>query len=939
MRGNPRVGRAAAVRPNGELVRHLRQDKGWSQEGLADKALVDVQTLRRIERGERVRRTSLLKLAKSLSVPIDRLELAETTPGPAPPSPVQRLRSAVAADCGGANLLTGITLSRALPLRDYAVERSLSLSPTRPAERPRSLLWSSRDDGPGRWLVIGDVGSGKTTLLQALARDLACDESIALCPVVVRLGELAQEPFSPDRPDTLLTSMGPDKALLAEQAVQGALVLLLDGLDEVLPLWREQMRSLLKVAAAAWPCPIIVTSRPQGLRWPGGFELATLNPLDDAQVADFLRRWRVTGTSALPDSLLDAPEARRNPLLLAFAALLGEHRPRSAETGAGPPPPRTRHELYSQVMDLLLEGLHRTEVSPRMTDLVAAGDALELIAHAFTAEGVVGEPLARLARRLRDEQPLWQRLERVARWSAGPEEFLAELADRSGILGQPDGRGTPWRFWHRSLQELLTARRLARQTHEPGGGARLLDQARGLRRGGERSQWTEPFTLLGGELARPDELLLVLADADPELAVRGVECARRAEAATLRALVDAARPLDDDRPRARSFVEGMRNWWSVVGDSARVGLVKVVEYRVGAWIGDDAPARARLTELTAALGRPRVDALEVGAALDALARQLPCFRGPLRGAIYLQAARLLGRGQARDLALELWDAALARGTEVPEDLFFLDELLRRLHGDDAQDAAGLLYGRLAAPPPDLVDWRPIPAGEFVMGGRPEEQGFPWEQPRRQVTFTAAWEAAATQVTNAQYAAFDRSHRAPAGADVATWSAQPAVDVSWYGAVAFCRWLSRADGAQRVRLPTEAEWEYMARAGTTTAYWSGDTVEDLARVGWFRENSGGRARPVGQKPANPWGLHDVHGNAWEWVQDWYGPYEEGPLVAPGGPAYGACRVLRGGCFAWDATWQRSAHRSWLPPEARSDDVGLRVVRAATSDALARGGRSA
>ncbi len=212
-----------------------------------------------------------------------------------------------------------------------------------------------------------------------------------------------------------------------------------------------------------------------------------------------------------------------------------------------------------------------------------------------------------------------------------------------------------------------------------------------------------------------------------------------------------------------------------------------------------------------------------------------------------------------------------------------------------------------------------------MGGRAEEQGFPWEQPRRRVTFAAGWSAAATHVTNAQFAAFDPSHRAPAGVDVEAWMALPAIDVSWYGAVAFCRWLSRAEGGRRVRLPTEAEWEYMARAGTTTAYWSGEGEDDLSRVGWYRENSDGRVRPVGEKPANPWGLHDVHGNAWEWVQDWYGPYEEGDVAAPTGPAYGACRVLRGGCYAWDAQWLRSSHRSWLPPETRADDVGFRPVR--------------
>lgn len=902
------------ISPDGPRVRSLREERGWSQEGLADRALVDVQTLRRIERGERVRRISLLHVAKALGRTIDQLQAVDQPAAVRAPAPTARLRAAVAADCGGADLLAGVAPARVRPLREFAVERTLSLSPAASAESPRALLAGSTAGAPGRWLVVGEAGSGKTTLLQALALELATDERPTWCPVVVRLAEMAQGEWSPQAPESLLRGMGQDRELLVEQAGRGSLVLLLDGLDEVPALRREQARGLLRVAAAAWPCPIVVTSRPQGLRVPAGFELATLNPLTDAQAAELLRRCEQDAPATAMPSF--GADEWRNPLFLTLVTLLRERR------GGGAPLPASRHELLDQVLALLLEGLHRPESSPRLTDLGLVREALELLADGFTRDGLVSASRDELATRLRDATAVWSRLERVPRWAAGPEEFLVEVAERTGLLAQHDGPASPWRFWHRSLQELLTAGHLARGARR-GGLDALVATAGTLRRGDERSQWVEPFTLLCGGLERPDPVLLALAEADPEVAVRGLECARRAEPATLRALLDAAAPLSDDRPRARTFVEGMRNWWRVVGDSARPGLVKAVEYRVGGWVGADAGGQRLVAQLAGALGREQVDPLEVGAALDALARHLPCFRGPLRGAIYLQLARLLPREQARTLALDLWDAALARGVEVAEDLFFLDELLRRLDGGRA-GAGEPLYARLAPPPRDLLEWRTIPAGELLMGGRTDEPGFPWERPRHRVRFSAAWQAAATQVTNAQWAAFDPAARPPAGDDREAWRALPAVDVSWYGAVAFCRWLARGErGAPR--LPTEAEWEYMARAGATTAYWSGETEADLDRVGWWRGNSGGRLRPVGQKPANPWGLHDVHGNVWEWVQDWYGPYADEDATDPRGPPSGACRVLRGGCYAWDAAWARAAHRSWLPPEARADDVGFRPVR--------------
>ncbi len=905
----------AGVRPNGELVRGLREQRGWSQEALAQRAVVDVQTLRRIERGGPVRRASLLKVAAALELTIGELLAAEPPAQSREDAATRRLRAATAAHCGGANLATGIASGRVLPLREFAVARTLALCAARPQEAARSLLRSSRGDAVGRWLVIGEAGAGKTTFLQQLGLELAgADEAL---PLVVRLGALAQEPVDAQAPEALLRLLSErDREVAAAQAARGRVALLLDGLDEVLPARREQVRGLLAVAAASWPCPIVVTSRPHGVRCPGGFELAALNPLDDAQVGQLLSRWREAGgerPAAPPSWGATLGELRRNPLLLTFAALLLE---RGAAVRGGWP--TTRHALFEQTLSLLLEALHRPETSPRMTDLAAATEALEHLAYRWTEEGVLAESKSRLAARLREDAPLWARIARVPRWAGGPEALLDELADRSGVLGQHDGVGTPWRFWHRSLQELLAARHLARRAAqgEPAL-AEVLEAARAVRRGGERAHWVEPFAFLCGELARPDAALLALAEADPEIAVRGLEAARRVEPATLRELAARTVQREDARPRARMLTEGMRHWWGTVGDSARSGLVKAIEYQVGGWIGEDAAAQGHLRALAAALARPHADAMEVDGALDALARALPCFGAPLRGTVYLQLPRLLRREQAVALALELWGVALERGVDMAEELFFLAEVLAQLGAD-----AAALYERLGAPPADLIEWCRVPAGEHLIGGRAEE-GFPWERPAHRVTFRRGWLAGATPVTNAQFAVFDATHAPPPHARD-DWGRAPVVDVSWYGAVAFTRWLAW-HGAIGARLPTEAEWEYMARAGTSTAYWSGDAEQDLAAVGWYRENSEGRLRAVGGKPPNAWGLHDVHGNVWEWVHDWYGPYEPAPAVEPRGPSYGACRVLRGGSFAWDPAWARSAHRAWLPPDARSDDSGFRVVR--------------
>jgi formylglycine-generating enzyme required for sulfatase activity len=139
-----------------------------------------------------------------------------------------------------------------------------------------------------------------------------------------------------------------------------------------------------------------------------------------------------------------------------------------------------------------------------------------------------------------------------------------------------------------------------------------------------------------------------------------------------------------------------------------------------------------------------------------------------------------------------------------------------------------------------------------------------------------------------------------------------------------------EGADVYRLPTEAAWEYAARAGTTTAYSFGNDPAELARHAWYGENfDTGGTHPVGQKAPNPWGLYDVHGNAWEWVQDWFAPgyYSQSPVADPTGPETGTVRVVRGG--SWHATassWRTSFRRDY-DPDYRGISIGFRVLREA------------
>jgi formylglycine-generating enzyme required for sulfatase activity len=216
----------------------------------------------------------------------------------------------------------------------------------------------------------------------------------------------------------------------------------------------------------------------------------------------------------------------------------------------------------------------------------------------------------------------------------------------------------------------------------------------------------------------------------------------------------------------------------------------------------------------------------------------------------------------------------------------------------------------------------IPAGTFMMGSGIEQEGDEDEQPQHQVTLSRPFYVQTTPVTQGQWHQVmgeNPSFFRECGEDC------PVENVSWDEVQEFIEKLNRMEGTDQYRLPTEAEWEYACRAGSTTSFCFGDDVAKLEKYAWYEENSEKSTHPVGFLKANPWGLHDMHGNVYEWCQDWYGQYPPGPVTDPEGPSSGEYRVLRGGSWNGDADDLRSAYRLRFSPGYRYNHIGFRVAK--------------
>lgn len=211
------------------------------------------------------------------------------------------------------------------------------------------------------------------------------------------------------------------------------------------------------------------------------------------------------------------------------------------------------------------------------------------------------------------------------------------------------------------------------------------------------------------------------------------------------------------------------------------------------------------------------------------------------------------------------------------------------------------------PDTSIYEWVDIPAGELSM--RPKGG---WRPGRHRVEIPK-FRMMAHEVTLGQFRLLVPGHRQGEFKD----DRLPACRLNWYEAYAYAAWLGG-------RLPTGAEWEYAARAGSKSAYWSGNEVADLERVDWFKNNSEERPHRVKEKEANPWGLYDVHGNVWEWVANWSTEDPKAPWIDSWGPPSGLQRGTRGTSFRAGQSRARAASRGSDTPGATNLSAGFRVI---------------
>ena len=231
----------------------------------------------------------------------------------------------------------------------------------------------------------------------------------------------------------------------------------------------------------------------------------------------------------------------------------------------------------------------------------------------------------------------------------------------------------------------------------------------------------------------------------------------------------------------------------------------------------------------------------------------------------------------------------------------------------------------------FIEFISIPAGSFTMGSPEKEKDRGDHEKQVPVTITRVFELGKTVVTQKQWTEV-------MGTDPWNWENlketgdnYPAVDVSWLDASLFCEHLTsyereagRLSANQKYRLPTEAEWEYACRAATTTAFSYGDDESSLGDYAWYVDNSDSELHEVATKKPNPWGLFDMHGNVYEWCEDWHEDFLSGGND-PKGQSAGSDRVIRGGNWSEYASGCRSAYRLNDYPAYRTCGIGFRIVR--------------
>ncbi len=214
-----------------------------------------------------------------------------------------------------------------------------------------------------------------------------------------------------------------------------------------------------------------------------------------------------------------------------------------------------------------------------------------------------------------------------------------------------------------------------------------------------------------------------------------------------------------------------------------------------------------------------------------------------------------------------------------------------------------------------IEFQALPAGEFQMGS---DNGYDNERPIHRVVISKPFQMGKCQVTQGQW-------QAVMGCNPSYFTGDdrlPVEQVSWEDIQQFAARLNVLNDGFHYRLPTEAEWEYAARTGEPA-----EKTDGIGEYAWYADNSGGKPHPVGTKGPNAWGLHDMFGNVWEWIQDCYDPgyYAASAVQDPAGPAAGTGHINRGGAWGSAADFCRSSFRIGCQADARYNITGFRLVR--------------